>query len=163
MEAECELSGRFHGKLGAVTSYWEMLQGEAECKTNSEGDIPSKYSRCCEKTCGQSKRCPVHICLSSGGRVVCTGSDLAQIPPQVSPEGSPCTVTCYVQFLTVQPSNHTLLSSKGPLRGGINANAKAKSPWHLGINPLNQALADGLRDQTNKTKHATCHFPKGCS
>lgn len=38
------------------------------------------------------------------GRVVCTGSDLAQIPPQVSPEGSPCTVS-YVQFLTVQ--SHT--------------------------------------------------------
>lgn len=114
MEAGCELSGRFHGKLGAVTSYWEMLQGEPERQTNSEGDIPSKYSRCCEKKYAASLNGALCIFVLAVGRVVCTGSDLAQIPPQVSPEGSPCTVS-YVQFLTVQLSNHTLLSSERPI------------------------------------------------
>lgn len=38
---------------------------------------------------------------------------------------------------------------------GRAANAMAKSPWHLGINPLNQALADGFQGRTNKTKHAS--------
>lgn len=153
IEAVCKLPGRFHGKFGVVTLYWEILQDEPECPTNSEGDITSKYSRFCEKICSQSKW--LCIFVLAVGWVVCTGSVLAQIPPQASPEGSSCTVS-YVQFLTLPPSNHTQLTVFQ--RATTAANATAKSLWHLGINPLNQAPADGFQDQTNKTKRATLPF-----
>lgn len=106
-------------------------------------DFVKKYAACQKYLC---------IFVFAVGWVVCAGSVLAQIPPQGSPEGCSCTVS-YVQFLTPL-QNHTQLTVFQ--RSTTAANATAKSLWHLGINPLNQALADGLQDQTNKTK--TCHF-----
>lgn len=71
---------------------WRKKQTQKEIFQVNTQDVVKKYAA------------SLSIFVLAVGWVVSTGSDLAQIPPQVSPEGSPCTAS-YVQFLTVQPSN----------------------------------------------------------
>lgn len=108
------------------------------------------------KKCSQSK----HICVSSGmsgfyGKRLSSNSSSGQS------RGFPL----YCQLRAVSHSaalqSHTSVLSRS-IMWQTPVNAKAKSSWHLGINPLNQVLRMGSRIRPIKQNMPLCHFAKGC-